>query len=89
MQRSLSDALDRACSVRPYFYLRLFMRVHFTSSRAPIVKAPLKAHVTAQYGLVEQLKSIFKQNRADCDTSTKFGTVILMGILNKSARLAT
>ena len=39
--------------------------------------------------LVEQLKSIFKPNRANCDTSTKFDTVILMGILNKSARLAT
>ena len=54
MQRSLSDASDRACSVRPYFYLRLFLRVHsdqtefcvsyvflIASSRAPIVKAPL------------------------------------------------
>ena len=30
---------------------------------------------------MEQLKSIFRQNRANCDTSTKFGTVILMGIL--------
>ena len=49
----LSDAFDRVCSVRPYFYLRLFMRVHsdqtevcvscdflIASSRAPIVKAP-------------------------------------------------
>ena len=51
--RSLSDASDRACSVRPYFYLRLFLRMHsdqtefcvsydflIASSRAPIVKAP-------------------------------------------------
>ena len=54
VQRSLSDASDRACSVRPYFYLRLFVRMHsdqtefcvsydflIASSRAPIVKAPL------------------------------------------------
>ena len=54
VQRSLSDASDRACSIRPYFYLRLFLRVHsdqtefclsydflIASSRAPIVKAPL------------------------------------------------
>ena len=54
MQGSLSDASDRACSVRPYFYLRLFLRMHsdqtefcvsydflIASSRAPIVKAPL------------------------------------------------
>ena len=53
VQRSLSDASDRACSVRPYFYLRLFLRMHsdqtefcvsydflIASSRAPIVKAP-------------------------------------------------
>ena len=53
VQGSLSDALDRACSVRPYFYLRLFLRMHsdqtefcvsydflIASSRAPIVKAP-------------------------------------------------
>ena len=54
VHRSLSDASDRTCSVRPYFYLRLFLRVHsyqiefcvsydflIASSRAPIVKAPL------------------------------------------------
>ena len=52
--RSLSDASDRTCSIRPNFYLRLFLRVHsdqtefcvsydflIASSRAPIVKAPL------------------------------------------------
>ena len=56
VHRSLSDASDRTCSVRPYFYLRLFLRVHsdqiefcvsydflIASSRAPIVKAPLQA----------------------------------------------
>ena len=54
VHRSLSDASDSACSVRPYFYLRLFLRMHsdqtefcvsydflIASSRAPIVKAPL------------------------------------------------
>ena len=54
VHRSLSDASDRTCSVRPYFYLRLFLRVHsdqiefcvsydflIASSSAPIVKAPL------------------------------------------------
>ena len=54
VHRSLSDASDRTCSVRPYFYLRLFLWVHsdqiefcvsydflIASSRAPIVKAPL------------------------------------------------
>ena len=54
VHRSLSDASARTCSVRPYFYLRLFLRVHcdqtefcvsydfsIASSRAPIVKAPL------------------------------------------------
>ena len=54
MQRLLSDASDRACSVRPYFYLQLFLRMHsdqtefcvsydflIASSRAPIVKALL------------------------------------------------
>ena len=54
VQRSLSDASDRACSVRPYFYLQLFLRIHsdqtefcvsydflIASSRVPIVKAPL------------------------------------------------
>ena len=58
VQRSFSDASDRACSVRPYFYLRLFLRMHsdqtefcvsydflIASSREPIVKAPLAAHV--------------------------------------------
>ena len=53
VQRSLSDASDRACSVCPYFYLRLLLRMHsdqtefcvtydflIASSRAPIVKAP-------------------------------------------------
>ena len=59
VHRSLADASDRTCSVRPYFYLRLFLRVHsdqiefcvsydflIASSRAPIVKAPLttKSH---------------------------------------------
>ena len=51
---AVSDASDRACFVRPYFYLRLFLRMHsdqtefcvsydflIASSRAPIVKAPL------------------------------------------------
>ena len=55
VHRSLSDASDRTCSVRPYFYLRLFLRVHshqtefcvsydflIASSRAPIVNAPLE-----------------------------------------------
>ena len=53
VQRSLSDASDRACSVRPYFYLRPFLRMHsdqtefcvsydflIASCRAPSVKAP-------------------------------------------------
>ena len=60
VHRSLSDASDHTCSVRPYFYLRLFLRVHsdqiefcvsydflIASSRAPIVKAPLHC-TTAQ-----------------------------------------
>ena len=61
VHRSLSDASDRTCSVRPYFFLRLFLRVHsdqvefcvsydflIASSRAPIVKAPLRASPNVQ-----------------------------------------
>ena len=64
--------------------------MYLPSKGQAIMCLPFNREATMHLPLiVEQLKSIFKPNRANCDTSTKFGTVILMGILNKSARLAT
>ena len=38
--------------------------------------------------IVGQITAIFERNRANDDTSIKFGTFVLQGILIKSARLA-